>query len=123
MLKLLKYLLSVSIFWFFATSASAIEFIEGLEDIPIANGLKQQPLDDISFGNEESRFVEAILSGQKVRFASVEKFYQDTLPQMGWHFQGRKKNSLYFYRDREILEITRENIQPLTIRITVKSKN
>ena len=103
--------------------ANSASFIEGLEDVPLMQGLEQQHSDAISFGNEESRLIESTLIGKKVKFASVEKFYQDTLPQMGWKIQGRKKNTLTFYRDRETLEITRIASHPLTIRITVKSKN
>lgn len=121
MKKIFKYILfTLTLFPIYAHGA---DFINGLEDIPIMAGLEQQHSDAIAFGNEESRLVEAILIGNKIKFASVEKFYQDTLPQMGWSFQGRKKNTLIFYRDRESLEISRQERNPLTIRITVKSKN
>ena len=121
MKKILNYILLV--LTLLPICVNAADFINGLEDIPVMNGLEQQHSDAIAFGNEESRFVEATLIGNKIKFASVEKFYQDTLPQMGWIFKGRKKNTLTFYRDRETLEISRIERNPLTIRITVKSKN
>lgn len=121
MMKLFQYILSALLI--LTPPAAAAGFIEGLEDVPVMEGLHQLPNDALSFGNEESRLVEATLVGEKTKFASVEKFYQETLPQMGWSFQGRKKSSLIFYRDRESLEITRISSHPLTIRITVKSKN
>ena len=120
MMKLLQY---ISVFLALTSAPAAAAFIEGLEDIPVMEGLHQLPSDALSFGNEESRLVEATLVGEGIKFASIEKFYQETLPQMGWSFRGRKKNSLTFYRDRESLEISRTSSHPLTIRITVKSKN
>lgn len=103
--------------------ARAVSFIEGLEDVPVMEGLKQLPHDNISFGNEESRLVEAILIGNKISFGKVQKFYIDTLPQMGWSFEGKSGGSLLFYRDRESLKIIKESAKPLTIRITVTSRN
>jgi len=121
MKKLSKYVLLI--LTLFPISVYGADFINGLEDIPVMAELEQQHSDAIAFGNEESRLVEAILRGNKIKFANVEKFYQDTLPQMGWVFQGKKNNTLFFYRDRESLEISRLTSNPLTIRITVKSKN
>lgn len=124
----MKKLLLKSILIFLFTlglivQARAVSFIEGLEDVPVMEGLKQLPHDNISFGNEESRLVEAILTGNKISFGKVQRFYIDTLPQMGWSFEGKSGGILLFYRDRESLKIIKESVQPLTIRITVTSRN
>lgn len=98
-------------------------FIEGLEDLPLATGLTQITQDNISFGNEESRLVEASFKAHKTSFAKIEKFYIETLPQLGWIFQGkRNKNTLSFVREGETLDIVQEQKSPLIIRITVKNK-
>ena len=124
MMKYALYLILVLVGLTFNQKAmAAAGFIDGLEDVPVMEGLSQLPNDAISFGNEESRLVEAILVGENSSFAKVEKFYKDTLPQMGWSFQGKKSSSLIFYRDRESREITQTQANPLKIRITVKSKN
>jgi hypothetical protein len=86
-------------------------------------GMSQLPNDNISFGNDESRFVEAYLSGRKTDFSAVAAFYEETLPQLGWHLTGRESGSLRFERDGERLDIVREKKRPLLIRITLKSKN
>ena len=109
--------------WLITASAAAAEFIEGMEDIPAAPAMQQVPGNDVSFGNDESRFVEAYLSGKKASFKKVSDFYLETLPQLGWHFTGQDKNSLHFERDDERLDIVREKTAPLLIRITLKSKN
>ena len=41
-----------------AAPVNASRFIEGLEDVPLMDGLKQLPNDTLSFGNEEGRLVE-----------------------------------------------------------------
>ena len=101
--------------------ANAGNFVEGLEDIPLMRGLVQQP-NHISFGNEQSRLVEVHLKAKKVSLKQVEKFYTNTLPQMGWTFQGKRKDTLIFYREGEVIDIAPEQTKPLIIRITVKNR-
>lgn len=103
-------------------SAAGAAFIEGLEDVPLLSGMKQVQKDNISFGNEQSRLVEAYLTSSKIGFAKVEKFYKETLPQLGWTYQGKRDDTLTFYRDGEAIDIARESIKPLIVRITVKSR-
>ena len=84
--------------------AAAAEFVDGIEDVPVMNGMHQVQSSNISFGNDEIRFVEAYLSGRKATFSSVAAFYEETLPQLGWHFIGRRNDSLHFERDAERLD-------------------
>lgn len=106
-----------------AFNSHAVTFINGLEDVPVMEGLSQIPNDSITFGNEESRLVEAILTSDKLKFAQVEKFYKETLPQMGWKCQKENSRLITFYREGEVLEMVRESVSPLKIRITVKSRS
>lgn len=63
-----KLLPALLCFWLAAADAGGAEFIDGLEDLPAMPGMSQLPNDNISFGNDESRFVEAYLSGRKRTF-------------------------------------------------------
>ncbi len=114
-----KYLALIA-FLFFYNNASAA-FVEGLEDVPLMDGLEQITNDTLSFGNEESRLVEASLKGNK-KFNEVVTFYKKTLSQMGWIYQGKRENTFIFEREGEVLEITKEQKKPLIIRLVVKSK-
>lgn len=98
-------------------------FIDGLEDVPLMDGLKQKNAETFSFGNEESRLIEVYLTSPKAGFKRIEKFYRESLPQLGWNYQGTDDNSVIFYRDGESLSIHKESINPLTIRITVKNRS
>ena len=117
--------LSALIFLFFLTlisTVNAANFVEGMEDVPLMDGLSQITQDDISFGNEETRLLEAYLTSRRLKFATVANFYRESLPQLGWIYQGNRGNNLLFYREGETLEIIKESVKPLIIRITVKSK-
>ncbi len=98
------------------------EFVEGLEDIPMPDGLEQIENGSLNFGNEEIRLIETYLSSKNLSFEEVVKFYVDTLPQMGWMLKKQKNNKLMFEREGETLEISKESKNPLMVRLTVKSK-
>ncbi len=97
-------------------------FVEGMDDVPLMDGLSQITQDDISFGNEETRLLEAYFSARRLKFSAIADFYKESLPQLGWIYQGNRGQDLLFYRDGETLEIIKESTKPLVIRITVKSK-
>lgn len=109
-------------FLFSVAEAKDFKFIEGLEDVPLMNGLVQNVENTISFGNEEARFVEVTLSSTKVGFKKVESFYKESLPQLGWIYQGTYNDTIVFYRDGESLSFFKESTKPLEIRITVKNR-
>ncbi len=116
-------LMAFAIFIFSSQICRAEQFIEGMEDIPLMTGLKQIVNSNIAFGNEESRFLEVYLEGEKSTFKDVEKFYLNTMPQLGWKFNGKQKQTLAFYRDGELMEVAREKSSPLLVRITLRSEN
>lgn len=117
-----RVVLFLFIMCFFVSTTSAGTFVEGMEDIPLLEGLEQITNDDVSFGNEEVRLVEAYVTSKKIKFKQVAKFYEDSLPQLGWNYQGNRGDNLLFYRDGENLEIVKESTNPLIARITLKTK-
>lgn len=120
-MKLVYFLVAV----FFLTTVSTVEsadFVEGMDDIPLPDGMTQITQDNISFGNEETRLLEAYFSAPKLKFARISEFYKESLPQMGWIYQGNRGDDQVFYREGETLDIVKESASPLIIRITVKSK-
>ena len=106
-----------------ATAADAAEFIDGMDDVPVAEGLTQTEENNVSFANDETRFVEVYLSGENISFAKVADFYRQTLPQLGWRPRGQENVVVRFERDGESLDMVREQTQPLLVRITLKNKN
>ena len=120
MKKIIFLLTIITCFW--STSIKAA-FIEGLEDIPLPDGVTQIENGYLSFGNEEIRLFEAYLSAEKQTFDKIIKFYSRTLPQMGWNKNLKNKQNISFDRDGETLEISKESEKPLILRLVVKSKN
>ena len=104
------------------TISNAVEFIDGMEDVPLMSDLQQITKDDVYFGNEETRLIEAYLTSKKINFNNVKKYYIESLPQLGWIYQGNRGNNLLFYRDGETLEVVKESVTPLIVRITIKTK-
>ena len=125
-LSTLLVILGIGIFPNFAEA----DFIEGMDDVPLPEEMSQMTQDDISFGNEETRLLEAYLTPKRIdkkangrqMFKKISNFYQESLPQLGWIYQGNRGNDLLFYRDGETLEVVKENNSPLLVRITVKTK-
>ena len=120
----MKYLRLFTMFCFFgfAGESFAEQFIEGMDDVPMLEGMHQITQDDVYFGNEETRLLEAYFNAPKLKFSAIAGFYNESLPQLGWIYQGNRGNNLLFYRDGETLEVVRESVSPLIVRITVKTK-
>lgn len=59
------------------------EFLGGLEDLPLMPGLSEAPSGRTTFETAGGRIVERSASGSVTR-ASVLRFYEDTLPELGW---------------------------------------
>ena len=80
------------------------DFVQGSEDIPLLlsmNKIKDEGLGfDSPSGSIMSSSYESTLSISK-----ISKFYQKTLPQMGWSLTESTKETLKFSRENENLEI------------------
>ena len=97
-------------------------FVEGLEDIPLPEGLNQVENGNLNFGNEEIRLIETYLTSTDLSSGQVASFYKETLPQMGWLLKTQRQRKILFEREGETLEISEESSNPLIVRLTVKSK-
>lgn len=99
-------------------------FIAGFEDIPIASNMIQNSDNDISFNNEETRYIEtSLIAKKKTSFDSFKRFYIETLPHLGWKLHLNNKKSLIFYRENDILEFQKQSNTPLKVNITLKNRN
>ena len=94
-----------------------------MEDIPLPQNVTQIDNGSLSFDNEEIRFFESYLSAEKQKFGNIIKFYNETLPQMGWQKKSSNTHKILFERDGESLEISKESEKPLILRLIVKSKH
>lgn len=81
------------------TAQAADAFLSVAEDVPLAPGLTEQP-GAVVFDKPGGRIVEADAQGSVAR-AQIERFYRDSLPELGW----RPAASGMFERDAERLKI------------------
>jgi hypothetical protein len=79
-------LLLASLLW--AGTAVADPFVDGLEDVPLMTGLASLPDRSVTFDKPSGRIVESYAQGA-VRRADVIRFYEKTLPQLGWSGKAR----------------------------------
>jgi hypothetical protein len=68
-------------------AALAGEFVAGTEDLPLMPGLAAVAGSSLVFDKPQGRIVEAQATG-KVTRAAVRRFYETTLPELGWKAEG-----------------------------------
>lgn len=76
-------------------------FVAGIGDLPLMEGLIEDPDAAIIYDKPEGRIVEAIAHGN-VSADDVRAFYSDTLVQLGWQAGG---DDMVFTREGEVLTI------------------
>lgn len=93
-------------------------FVGGIDDLPLMDGLAEDPGAGLVFDKPEGRIVEAWASGAVEREA-VEAFYAETLPALGWAPAG----ALAFTREDEFLLIAiTEEGGTLTVRFSLSPR-
>jgi hypothetical protein len=84
MLRALVLLLGLMIA---AAAPAADAFVAGTEDLPLMPGLATVRGAGLVFDKPQGRIVEAQATG-KVTRAAVRRFYETTLPELGWAADG-----------------------------------
>ena len=84
-----------------AAPATAQNFVPGLEDIPVMNGLHIMPGSGHVFDSPAGRLVESHTRGNTTR-SKVEAFYAETLLALGWQRVSVGK----YRRENEFLTVT-----------------
>ncbi len=94
-----------------ATPAVAIDFLEAVNDLPLAPGLVEDREAVMVFDKSTGRIVETRATGRHSSSA-VAAFYGETLPQLGWTLQPAMRTKqtegtiqLRFFRAREHLSL------------------
>ena len=115
------YIFLFILFASFNLNAKDILFVEGFEDIPLFDSMKQIIDNDITFNNEETGYIETnLIAHKKTNFNKFKDFYLNTLPQLGWNLQKNTSNNIIFYRENHILEFQKIKNTPLKVSITLK---
>ncbi len=81
------YALAAALLLAVAPASATDPFVDGLEDVPLMAGLEALPDRSLVFDKPTGRIVESYATGA-VRRADVIRFYDGTLPQLGWSGRG-----------------------------------
>ncbi|NBX52370.1 MAG: hypothetical protein EBT63_01790 [Proteobacteria bacterium] len=100
------------------------KFVDGTQDIPLADGLEIIDDDGVEFDTILGSFSTVNYKSKNDK-DEITKFYNLSLPKLGWEAIKTTKNSLIFQRDNQKLEIKflLQNSQNVVIfLITAKTK-
>lgn len=98
----MRCLVAAGIGWSAITAASADgDFLRDVEDLPLAPGLAEDSSGSLAFDTAGGRIVEAYAHGD-VSENQVLRFYQETLPQLGWAAESARQ----YHRDGERLRLS-----------------
>jgi hypothetical protein len=108
------------------TGASAADdaFLAGTADLPLMPGLREIPEATMVFDKPDGRLIQAVAvskingtaNSPAISPAALWRFYDETLPQLGW----RRAGQGFFVRDGEGLRISVEKNGPaLTVRFAI----
>lgn len=103
-----------------ATPASATDFLAGIADLPLPDGLREAKDKSTVFDSAVGRIVTAYASGAGTA-ESVHDFYNSTLPQLGW----TETDEGNWRRENQILKIDvlGPEAGPVTATFTLSSDN
>ncbi|HJN23684.1 MAG TPA: hypothetical protein QF509_07260 [Rhodospirillales bacterium] len=103
-----------------AADRNGIAFVNGIEDLPLMDGLREAEGESMVFDTAAGRIVESYASGTVTR-RQVLEFYTSTLPQLGWRQSGKST----FQREDEILklEFSAAAKPALTVRFALSPAN
>jgi len=95
-------------------------FLSGFEDLPLMDGLSEQADSGVVFDKPDGRIIERYASGP-LSLDSVETFYRQTLPQLGWQpVKANAARHLGFQREGESLDIEFKTVgSELVVRFSV----
>ncbi len=104
------------IFSFITSSLRAEDFLAGTSDIPLMNGLKINTSEQMDFDTPTGQLL--IIEGRSIKRTGDEilKFYQTTLPQMGWE---EKTTGVFVRQNDSLTLLILQNKNPAKIRFDI----
>lgn len=98
----MKQIIFILFLAFTASAATAVaqdQFVPGIEDLPLMEGLRVEG-DELVFDTPEGRIVQVEAAGPGSA-EQIQAFYGEVLPQLGW----QRTSKGVFARDNEMLSL------------------
>lgn len=96
----------------FSVHAGTVFFAD-LPDVPVMPGLQEQAGDQVNFDHAAGRVVETSAYGVGVTLIQAQRFYAQTLPELGWV----KAAPGVYTRGKEELRVTSEALSSGGVRV------
>jgi hypothetical protein len=111
-----RILMILGLVGFIGAANAAEEFLPNFEDIPLMEGVVPAESDGFLFSVAEGKIVETLVASDTVSRREFQKFYTETLKNLGWELtdDGRKKQE--FSRGEDVLTIEILSTDPLEAR-------
>ena len=77
------FALAVSLLLIASPARAGSNYLADIDDLPLAQGLVEDPAARVVFDKPAGRIVEAVATG-RVAAGEVREFYKQTLPALGW---------------------------------------
>lgn len=97
-----------------ANAADGVTYLDGIDDVPVMQGLAEDQDAGVVFDKPDGRIVEAVAAG-KVTLTAVADFYKKTLPELGWTLAESHDADFSFRRDDERLTLSLSTDDGMTV--------
>lgn len=107
-----KFLLISSLFFLTmpVKSFADTQYLSSLPDIPLMPQMAEMKDADVTFDKAEGRIVQEAVRASNLTAEQVVKFYNETLPALGWTRVSSAQNSSRFSRNGEQLIVNAEKL-------------
>lgn len=112
----MKLLQLFALIFFWSVSVYAEDFLANTSDIPIMNGLQINVAEQMDFDTPTGQLL--VLEGISIKKTGDEilKFYQTTLPQLGWK---EKSDGVFLRQDDSLNIVILKNKAPSKVRFDI----
>ncbi|MBR7158741.1 MAG: hypothetical protein IKD08_03550 [Alphaproteobacteria bacterium] len=105
-----------------ADDFSESSFVPGFEDIPLMEGMSLAEDGTMSFDSPEGRFIQVYMSASpKASKVDITKFYEESLPPLGWQQKNGKQKSCYLREDEQLCIDISGTKPPFAVRFELKT--
>ncbi len=108
-----RFVCAVSVCFFLAAQLAVAQerFSQLIEDLPLAPGLVERTDQSIVFDKPSGRLIELMAVSDQADPAMIYRFYERSLPPLGW----QRKSDNIFSRQGERLKISAEQADKQTV--------
>ncbi len=94
-----------------ASTAPPLQYFSVIQDLPLMPGLRELADQAVVFDQPEGRIVESAALSRGPDQPAIKRFYETTLPALGWRAMSARGEGIAYIREDEFLQINFERRQ------------